>query len=360
LPAEAFEVGEDRPWISLILVAAADGLGPDWVALKRPPDEDVVLRLVDDSAPIEGRFLDLQGRPVVGAKVTRGRIKAEGLEGIDPYLKLLRDDPFRASNHNFAMNYWSGMRLPGQPASVTTDAEGRFRLAGIGRNRIVEIDVEGPAIQGATITAMTRKSAAVSTPKDADAVTARTIYGATFDHLLPPGRALTGVVRDRHTGRPLAGVNVSGEGTNARTTTDADGRYTLPGFPKGDRYALAILAGHKPPYFVTRSASTRSRPMSSACRASPCGSGWSTRRRAGRRRGCKSRTGRSTPTRRSATSQASPRSTERAHTTQGCDRTTGPICWVSYPAPGRCSSARPRASTARPASTPRRSSGSRK
>ena len=58
-----------------------------------------MLRLVDDSVPISGRILDLQGRPVVGAKVTLGRIVAEGADGIDPYLKLLREDPFRASNH---------------------------------------------------------------------------------------------------------------------------------------------------------------------------------------------------------------------------------------------------------------------
>jgi hypothetical protein len=141
------------------------------------------------------------------------------------------------------------MTLPGRPASVTTNAEGRFRLTGIGRERIVDIAVEGPTIQSATITAMTRDAAAVATPKDAFA--AKTIYGATFDHLVPPGRALTGVVRDKRTGRPLAGVDVGGSGTNARAKTDAEGRYSLTGFPKGPSYGLMVLAGEKPPYFVT-------------------------------------------------------------------------------------------------------------
>ena len=58
-----------------------------------------------------------------------------------------------------------------------TDGEGRFRLTGIGRDRIVDIDVEGPTIQNATITAMTRNAAAVSTPWDAFG--AKTVYGAT-------------------------------------------------------------------------------------------------------------------------------------------------------------------------------------
>ena len=86
------------------------------------------------------------------------------------------------------MNYWAGLPLPGQPVSVMTDADGRFRLTGIGRDRIVEIAVEEPTIQDATFTAMTRATTAVSTPRDA--FTAKTIYGSTFNHLIPPGRAL--------------------------------------------------------------------------------------------------------------------------------------------------------------------------
>ncbi len=247
--AELDGAGVDRPWSMVTVVADADGFGPDWVELKEPPDGELVLRLVDDSVPIAGRILDLQGRPVVGAKVTLSRISAEGSAGIDPYLKLLREDPFRASNHNFAKNYWLASKRPGRPSIVATDAEGRFRLTGIGRDRIVDIAVEGPTIQSATITAMTRNAAAVSTPKDAFA--AKTIYGATFDHLIPPGRALTGVVRDKRTGRPLAGVSVGGTGTNARVKTDAEGRYTLTGFPKDKSYGLMVLAGDKAPYFVT-------------------------------------------------------------------------------------------------------------
>src|SRR5262249_38688030 len=157
--------------------------------------------------------LDLQGRPVVGARVALGRVVDEGARGIDPYLKLIREDPFRASNHNFARYLWAARKLPGRPASVMTDADGRFRLTGIGRERIVDLRVEGPTIQSASITAMTRNAPAVSSPRDAFG--GKTIYGATFDHLIPPGRALTGVVRDKRTGKPLAGVSVGGTGTNA-------------------------------------------------------------------------------------------------------------------------------------------------
>ena len=45
------------PGRSLTVVADADGLGPDWVELKEPPDKELVLQLVDDSVPISGRIL---------------------------------------------------------------------------------------------------------------------------------------------------------------------------------------------------------------------------------------------------------------------------------------------------------------
>jgi RNA polymerase sigma factor (sigma-70 family) len=250
--AEFDAVIDIAPLATVMVVAAAPGTGPDWVAVRTPPEGGLSLRLVDDSVPIEGRIVDLQGKPVAGAKISRGWIKAEGPDGIDPYLELVRDDPMQASNHNFAKNYWDGFELPGQPLSVVTDANGRFRLSGIGRDRIVGIGVEGPTIQSATIEVMTRRGVKVSSPPGSFA--GETIYPATFEHFIPPGRALTGVVRDRKTKMPIAGVEVGGRDNSARTKTDDHGRYTLAGFPKSKQYGLMVLAGDKPPYFVTCSA----------------------------------------------------------------------------------------------------------
>ena len=107
------------PMATVTVVAAAPGFGPDWVDVRKPLEGGLSLHLVEDSVPIEGRIVDLQGKPVVGAKISRGWIKAEGPGGIDPYLALVRDDPMQASNHNFAKNYWAGFELPGQPASLS-------------------------------------------------------------------------------------------------------------------------------------------------------------------------------------------------------------------------------------------------
>ena len=231
LPKADFDAAVSGPWRVVTILASAERLGPDWIDLSKATDEELPLRLVDDSVPISGRILDLQGKPVVGATIKRGRIKAGGADGIDPYLKLLPEDPRLASDHRFK-DFWNNP-LPGQPASVTTDGEGRFMLTGIGRDRIVEIEIDAPSIQSATITAMTRPSATVSSPPGTSIVVAKTIYGASFDHLVPPGRALTGVVRDKRTKQPLAGVTVCGKGTNSRVTTDVLRTIHAFRFPQG-------------------------------------------------------------------------------------------------------------------------------
>ncbi len=238
---------EAGPFAEITVLATAPGLGPDWMAISKPSEGELTLQLVRDDVPIMGRILDLQGKPVAGARITRGRIKAEAAGGIDAYLKDVQDDSMRASNHNFAKNYWTA--LPGEAASVITDSGGRFRLTGIGRDRIVDIEIEDPTIQSATISVMTRSVAPVSSPPGTFA--AETIYGATFDYVVPPGRALTGVVRDQKTKQALSGVTVGGSETNARVKTDQEGRYMLPGFPKGKSYGLMVLAYEKSPYFVT-------------------------------------------------------------------------------------------------------------
>ena len=77
---------------------------------------------------------------------------------------------------------------------------------------------------------MTRDAAAVSTPKDAFG--AKTVYGATFDspHPARPGADRR---RPRQADQAAPGRrDVGGTETNARVTTDAEGRYTLTGFPK--------------------------------------------------------------------------------------------------------------------------------
>ena len=240
----------DVMWRSVPIVASAEGYGPDWRDSSTvKPGAGVTLRLVKDDVPIEGRVLDLEGRPVVGAKVTVAGLSAPAGNDLEPYLKLVREDPVEASNYNFEKGLGAVAQIPGQVGSVTTGADGRFRIGGLGRDRVVSLDIEGPDIQSARVTVMTRASGPVVTEPGKNH-TVR-ILGARSDHLIPPGRTVTGVIRDKVTGKPIADVSVGGQGTNSRATTGPDGQFSISGFPKGKQYGLLALPRDGAPYFVT-------------------------------------------------------------------------------------------------------------
>ncbi len=72
------------------------------------------------------------------------------------------------------------------------------------------------------------------------------IYGPTFDHLVGPTRPIVGTIRDRVTGKPVAGAFVNGSaggwwGNYILTKTDKDGRYRIIGVAKAPK--LRIRAG---------------------------------------------------------------------------------------------------------------------
>src|SRR5262249_32850934 len=55
----------EKPYLQV--VAAADGFAPAWEVVHGSEIKELTLSLVKDDVPIEGRVVDLQGRPVVGA-----------------------------------------------------------------------------------------------------------------------------------------------------------------------------------------------------------------------------------------------------------------------------------------------------
>jgi hypothetical protein len=94
--------------------------------------------------------------------------------------------------------------------------------------------VEGQGIQHFFIHVLTRDARLDLAPQF-QAGPAR-YYPAKFEHRAPPGRTITGVVREKGTGKPLAGVWVAGGGTLSRGRTDEKGRYELTGCAKAKEY----------------------------------------------------------------------------------------------------------------------------
>jgi RNA polymerase sigma factor (sigma-70 family) len=232
----------DTPTGTVITVAKE--FGCDLATVGRPGDAgELTLRLVKD-VPLSGRVLDQEGNPVAGATVSVTGIQAYKGEDLTPALVEFRKD-FPVTS---PVKVWSGP-LPGPAASVTTGADGRFRLSGIGRERLVDLKVEGPGIEYVRLQAMTRAGEPVVNSNSRKIVHPK-IYDATFDYLAAPARPIRGVVRDKATGKPVPGVRVESYGTTRTVQTDENGRYELPGHAKSRDYHLMAIPPAGQPYFT--------------------------------------------------------------------------------------------------------------
>jgi hypothetical protein len=112
---------------------------------------------------------------------------------------------------------------------ITTDHEGRFTFRGIGAERDARFELRGETIASQQFDVATREMK----PLKRQVWFSRTdqVFGANFTIQAAPTKPIVGTVRDRATGRPLAGVRVESR-NSAQTRTDAEGRFRLVGMPK--------------------------------------------------------------------------------------------------------------------------------
>src|SRR5262249_50217264 len=139
--------------------------------------------------------------------------------------------------------------------------EGRFRLKGIGRERLVTLRIEGPTIVSTELWAMTRAGDKIRTASwrrdqgDGE----MTFVGANFEHVAPTSRPIVRVVRHKDTGEPVPGAVVQSylfAGTNfvlthLRAVADKHGRYRLLGMPKGQGNQIRVGPPEGQPYLMS-------------------------------------------------------------------------------------------------------------
>jgi RNA polymerase sigma factor (sigma-70 family) len=248
-----------------IVTAAAPNLGVGWVALHADDGRTgLTLKLVTDDVPIVGQIVDLEGKPVPGATLQVLQVMASPGEDLGPWLDAAKDRtaPPHGRDLAIAQQYLSRYTIAPSPV-VTTDDAGRFRLTGIGRERVVIVRLAGPTIASEYLHIRTRPGEAVKVglhEADREYGTPRidtTYYGANFRHVAGPTRPVVGVVRDKDTKKPLAGVTIRSEklahspyhGVRiTQTVTDAEGRYRLTGLPKGPGNKIHVVPPRDQPY----------------------------------------------------------------------------------------------------------------
>ncbi|MFO0980969.1 MAG: carboxypeptidase-like regulatory domain-containing protein, partial [Planctomycetota bacterium] len=147
-----FENTQLEPWRNADLVATAQGFGPAWVACGNVSGNDATLRLAYD-LPIEGRVVDLEAQPVAGARVAVVSLMAPESGDLSDHLRRfsLGEMPWGPGRRVTSL---STSVLPS--ASVATDADGRFTLSGIGRERMVTLEISGETTALTRATVVTR------------------------------------------------------------------------------------------------------------------------------------------------------------------------------------------------------------
>ena len=240
---ELTKAGPDDPLKFANVVATAAGYGPVWenAAVPALPNtqraDDLTLRLAKDDVPIEGRILTAEGRPVTGAKIVAFTVtyrqRPDGKH-------IPWDSQEEGTEHDY-------FRLGNLVAKATTDADGRFRITGLGRDRLVSLWMDGSHVANQELKVQTRRvpPRQVEVPVNGRPET-RPMYGASFVHIAEPARSLLGVVRERGTGKPIAGALAN------TLPTDAQGRFHIDNLPRKFEYPLHVQGPAGFPYFYRR------------------------------------------------------------------------------------------------------------
>jgi RNA polymerase sigma factor (sigma-70 family) len=258
-PGDARRLADDASWMPTAVVAMAEGYGPA-VSLHAASESaaDLTLQLAKDDVPVRGRILDLEGKPIASVTICVEGLSVPTKGDLTPWLKALEAN----KKDGYAVEHEHLGRLglaQGLYPAVVTDSKGRFEIKGVGRERVVHLVLEGATIAHGRVSVYTRPGKPIHALEFARNPEGGQLhyYGATFEHLAAPSRPIVGVVRDKDTGKPLAGVtiqsdkfagsNVYGDGS-VRTVTDKEGRYRLVGMPKGKGNVIKAAPAPGQPY----------------------------------------------------------------------------------------------------------------
>jgi beta-lactamase regulating signal transducer with metallopeptidase domain/protocatechuate 3,4-dioxygenase beta subunit len=224
----------------------AVGTYSEWI--KKPAAD---LKLVPDET-VRGRVVNLEGRPVAGARIDVRQLLMD-----TEYLKQLQQMEAKGISEPFGIRgSASAVTSPAMFPTATTDAEGRFEIRGLGRDRIANLRIVGPQISVAVVQVVTRPMQTVrvrlrNRGGGPAGKLPRVFYGSQFEFVAEPGVPVEGRVTDEETGVPIAGVIVASDRLLVPTSlwsdgllsavSDAKGRFKLEGLPLNDENTLRVF-----------------------------------------------------------------------------------------------------------------------
>ena len=213
-------------YFEVYALAAAPGLGLGWAELNPDAGKPTAEIRLKAEQIIRGKLVDLNGQPAAGLELRVGSVGRPTKLGAYDGVSLWNDR-------------LEGLRA--WPRSVTTDKQGRFTLAGLGRDLTASLEVRDLRFA--------RQAVQIQT-KGNDATIEATM-------VLQPATIIEGRVLAADTGQPIPGaaIDVSasrgpdGSGSITRFRADDRGRFTANPSP-GDHFGVIAHPPDGQPYLV--------------------------------------------------------------------------------------------------------------